>query len=85
MLRQWRTRATAPERVRPRPEVGDLAEVFERCALLLDWISFGVVHPADDVHALGLQLDACPLPWLSTSTPVAMTAHPEVSFLISLS
>ena len=49
------------QRVRSRPEMGDLAEVFERCSLLLDWIPFRVVHPPDHVHRLGVELDGLSL------------------------
>ena len=49
------------ERVRPRPEVRYFTEILERRLLLLDWVRFRVVNPADDVDALGLQLDGLPL------------------------
>jgi hypothetical protein len=56
------------ERVRPRAEVGHFAQVFERRALLLDWIPFRVVYPPDDVHGLGLELDGL-------SQPLALGQH----------
>ena len=74
------------ERVRPRPQVRDFAEVLERVLLRLNRIRLGVVDPADDLDARrpGSRRPA-PAPDSATSTPVAMTAQPEVSFLISLS
>src|SRR6185295_7328009 len=50
------------ERVRPGTEVRDFAQVFERGALRLNGVRLGVVNPADDLDALGLQLDRLPLP-----------------------
>ena len=49
------------ERVGARPQVRHLAQVLERCALRLNGIGLGVVHPADDLNGVGLQLDRLPL------------------------
>jgi hypothetical protein len=62
MLRQWRTRATAPSRVRARTQVRHFAQVLERRFLRLNRIRLGIVHPADHIDRLGLQLDRLTLP-----------------------
>ena len=73
------------ERVGPRPQVRDLAQVLERGLLRLDRIRLRVVDPADDLDASACSSTACPCPWLCASVPVAMTEQPDVSFLTSLS
>ena len=50
------------ERVGARPQVRDLAQVLERCALRLDRIGLGVVDPPDHLDGVGLHLDRLPLP-----------------------